>query len=82
MNREATFVDAALVTLTLLLPRVSLEGAECSLETPAVVTTHVFPGLGFTGGPHQLYKFVPLEGTARHIDKTLRLNAVNPKIER
>jgi len=29
LNREATFVDAALVTLTLLLPRVSLEGASC-----------------------------------------------------
>lgn len=44
--------------LTLLLPQVSLEGPEDSLETQAVVTTHRFSGLGFAGGPHQRYEFV------------------------
>jgi hypothetical protein len=68
LNPEEAAADAPLVTLTLLLPVVSLEGSESSLETRAVVTTHDFPSLGFDGGPHQRYEIVRLNGTAHQSD--------------
>lgn len=68
LNPEEAAADALLVTLTLLLPQVSLEGSEDSVETQAVVTTHRFPRLGFDGGPHQTYEVVRLKGTAHQAD--------------
>ncbi len=68
LNPEEAAADAPLVTLTLLVPQVSLESSERSVESQAVVTTHLFPRLGFSGGPHQSYEVVPLEGTAHHVD--------------
>src|SRR3712207_5394090 len=68
LNSEEAAADAPLVTLTLLVPQVSLERLERSVETRAVVTTHNFPRLGFSGGPHQSYKVVPMEGTASPVD--------------
>ena len=64
LNPEEVPLDVPLVTLTLLVPRVSIEGSQSSLETLAVLTTHAFQSLGFTGGPHQRYEVVPLKGDA------------------
>jgi hypothetical protein len=50
------------------VPQVSLEKAEGSLETQAVVIAHHFPRLGFSGGLHKSYEIVPLQGIASHVD--------------
>jgi hypothetical protein len=68
LNPEEVPLDVPLATLTLLVPQVSITGRRSSLETQAILTTHTFQGLGFTGGPHQLYEVVPLKGTAFHAD--------------
>ncbi len=42
LNHDEFMADADLVTLTLLLPRINLEGNESSFETLAIQTTHLF----------------------------------------
>jgi|SRR5215208_6991398 len=68
LNPEDPPRDGLLITLTLRVPRVSIAGRRSSLETLVILTTHAFPRRGFPGGPHQLYKVVPLKGTAYHAD--------------
>lgn len=69
LNREEANADADLITLTLLLPRINLEGQRNSFETLAIETTHL---TGFrpqpSEGPQQLYKVLSLEGTASQAD--------------
>jgi hypothetical protein len=69
LNREEANADADLITLTLLLPRINLEGQGEAFETLAIETTHL---TGFrpqpAGGPQQLYRVLPLEGTASQAD--------------
>jgi hypothetical protein len=65
LNREEANADADLLTFTLLLPRINLEGQTDAFETFAIETTHLS---GFrprpAGGPQQLYKVLSLKGTA------------------
>jgi hypothetical protein len=69
LNREEANADADLITLTLLLPRINLEGERNAFETLAIQTTHLS---GFrprpADGPQQLYKVLPLKGTASQAD--------------
>ena len=52
LNHDEFIADADLVTLTLLLPWINLEGNESSFETLAIQTTHL-TGFrpGFAEGP-------------------------------
>lgn len=69
LNRDEANADAALITLTLLLPQVNDRGGGASFETVAIRTTHLTGLLsGFPEGPQQLYEMLPLEGTAHHAD--------------
>lgn len=54
LNHDEFIADADLVTLTLLLRRINLEGNESSFETLAIQTTHLtgFRRPGFAEGPH------------------------------
>jgi hypothetical protein len=69
LNRDEANADADLITLTLLLPRVNLEGPREDFETLAIETTHLS---GFrpqpAEGPQQLYRVLSLEGTASQSD--------------
>jgi hypothetical protein len=69
LNREEAIADADLITLTLLLPRFNLQGQSGDFETLAIETTHL---TGFrpqpAGGPQQLYRVLPLKGTASQAD--------------
>jgi hypothetical protein len=53
LNYDEFIADADLVTLTLLLPRINLEGNESSFETLAIQTTQL-TGFrpGFAAAPH------------------------------
>lgn len=68
LNHEEFIADADLITLTLLLPRINLEG-DNSFETLAISTTHL-TGFrpDFAEGPQQLYEVLPLRGTAHQAD--------------
>lgn len=69
LNRKEANADADLITLTLLLPRIDLEGRREEFETVAIETTHLS---GFrprpAGGPQQRYRVLSLEGTASQAD--------------
>ena len=69
LNREEAIADADLITLTLLLPRFNLQGQSGDFETLAIETTHL---TGFrpqpAEGPQQLYRVLPLKGTASQAD--------------
>jgi hypothetical protein len=69
LNREEANADANLITLTLLLPRINLEGTREAFETLAIETTHLS---GFrprpAEGPQMLYKVLSLKGTASQAD--------------
>ena len=69
LNRDEANADAALITLTLLLPRVNDRGGGSSFETVAIRTTHLMNLLsGPPAGPQQLYDVLPLGGTTHHAD--------------
>lgn len=69
LNRKEANADAALITLTLILPRVNLGGQREDFETLAIETTHLS---GFhpqpAEGPQQRYRVLSLEGTASQAD--------------
>jgi hypothetical protein len=69
LNRDEANADADLITLTLLLPRINLEGQREDFETLAIETTHLS---GFrprpAKGPQQFYRALSLEGTASQAD--------------
>jgi hypothetical protein len=69
LNRDEAIADADLITLTLLLPRINLEGQGTAFETLAIETTHL---TGFrpqpVEGAQQLYRVLSLEGTASQAD--------------
>lgn len=69
LNRDQANADADLITLSLLLPRIDLEGQGEDFETLAIETTHLS---GFrprpARGPQQLYGVLSLEGTASQAD--------------
>jgi hypothetical protein len=69
LNRDAANADADLITLSLILPRVNLEGHRESFETLAIETTHLS---GFrpqpARGPQQFYRTLSLVGTAIQAD--------------
>lgn len=69
LNRDEAIADADLITLTLLLPRISLRGQGTPFETLAIRTTHLS---GFrphpAEGPQQLYEALSLKGTAGQAD--------------
>jgi hypothetical protein len=61
-----TVPDSHELTLTLLLPRINLEGQSDSFETPAIRTKHLtsIGGPDLVEGPLQTYDTVQLRGTA------------------
>ena len=69
LNPEEAAADADLITLTLLLPEINLEGQGNSFETVAIRTTHL---TGFRPsrpeGPQQLYEALPLKATASQVE--------------
>ena len=69
LNREEANADTDLITLSLLLPRINLEGQRDAFETLAIETTHLS---GFrprpAEGPQQLYKVLSLKGRASQAD--------------
>jgi hypothetical protein len=69
LNREEANADADLITLSLLLPRINLEGQREAFETLAIETTHLS---GFrprpVEGPQQFYEVLSLKGTASQAD--------------
>lgn len=69
LNRDEANADADLITLTLILPRVNLEGQREDLETIAIETRHLS---GFrpqpARGQQQFYRALSLEGTASQAD--------------
>jgi hypothetical protein len=69
LNREEATADANLITLSVLLPRINLEGRREAFETLAIETTHLS---GFrprpAEGPQQLYEVLSLKGTASQAD--------------
>lgn len=69
LNHDEVIADADLITLTLLLPRINLEGQGRSFETLAIQTTHL-TGFGPrpAEGAQQLYEVLPLRGTASQAD--------------
>lgn len=60
--------DRATITLTLLIPRINLEGNESSspFQTEAIITEHLtsIGGPDLVKGPIQKYQFESLEGLA------------------
>jgi hypothetical protein len=53
LNHDEFIADVDLVTLTLLLPWINLEGNEISFETLAIQTTHLTGYRpSFAAGPH------------------------------
>ena len=69
LNPEEAAADADLITLTLLLPEMNLEGQGSSFETVAIRTTHL---MGFRPGrpegPQQSYETLRLKGTASQVE--------------
>lgn len=69
LNHDEFIADADLITLTLLLPRINLEGQGSSFETLAIRTTHL---TGFrpqpAEGAQQLYEVLTLRGAASQAD--------------
>lgn len=65
-----TVPDSHELTLTLLLPRINLEGQSDSFETPAIRTKHLtsIGGPVLIEGPLQTYDTVQLRGTASQAD--------------
>lgn len=70
LNREEVLADAALITLTLLIPRFKLDGSGTAFRTVAIRTTHLATGLRPEPpqGKLQSYEPLRLEGTAGHAD--------------
>jgi hypothetical protein len=62
--------DLHAISLTLLVPRVNLDGTESTVSTVAILTTQhtSIAGPQLVSGALQSYRTLPLEGVARLVD--------------